>query len=413
MDVSRKTLFSSLYFVLGLSLLPACNSGRATQGSTVFGNENPKSCNSEAMKNQFIVQWKSGKISVEKSESKEKFIKTFVDSHVGEIENVENDRIIHVDPIASDRIRAKDVSDFDNWGIDSIGARYAWQKNIWGEGVVVAVVDSGVDILHKDLIENADINTGEIPNNGIDDDKNGYVDDYYGYNVITKKGDVFANSEHGTHVAGIIGAHHRETTLVTNKMLGVAPGVKILPVKFLDTDGSGSLSDALLAIDYAVKRGARIINASWGGDVCSKALLAKMLRLESAGVLFVTAAGNAGNNLDDAPEYPASFMTSTSITVGAIDSFAGRFKWSNYSNNAVHIFAPGVDITSTVPGNNYEALTGTSMSTPFVSGAAALVMSAFPELTAHQVRTLLMEKATVDQDYSNISRGRLSLEKVF
>jgi subtilisin family serine protease len=174
------------------------------------------------------------------------------------------------------------------------------------------------------------------------------------------------------------------------------------------------MSDAVRALGYAVKRGARVVNASWGGQQCSRSLRESIRTLEGQNVFFVTAAGNAiyrkpANNIELVPEYPASLNLFSMLTVGAVDLAGTTAEFSNFGPTAVHLFAPGENITSTLPGNQMGPLNGTSMATPFVAGAVALLLSAEPAATVPQVRQALYSSASTRADYVNASKGRLNL----
>lgn len=303
------------------------------------------------------------------------------------------------------------------WGMDNVGqavdgqagglrgidvhAQDAWQ--IAGKGsarVIVAVLDDGVDTAHADLRGSIWTNAKEIPGNGIDDDHNGCVDDVHGCNVLTGTGAVYLpgdGGEHGTHVAGIIAA------TADNGIggAGVAPGVTILPVKFLGASG-GYDSDAIAAIGYAQRMGARIVNASWGASAALDSQAADpALRdaIASSGMLFVAAAGNDGVS-DDNPaqaSYPAAFSLPNLISVAAVDRTGQLAPYSNYGVASVDLAAPGDQILSTVPpagANGYGYLSGTSMAAPFVTGTAALVLSEHPTDTPEQVKQVVL--ASVD-----------------
>lgn len=209
---------------------------------------------------------------------------------------------------------------------------------------VVAVIDTGVDINHPDLQADIWTNPGEIAGNGKDDDGNGYVDDVHGWDFLHHDNSVFDaadGDEHGTHVAGTIAASSNNGLGIT----GIAPNVKIMPLKFLGPDG-GSTADAISAIDYAAKMGVKISNNSWGGSDNDQALKDA---IERSNMLFVTAAGNDGKNIDSNPDYPASFTSPNIISVAAIDNTGKLADFSNYGTRGVDIAAPGVSILSTVP----------------------------------------------------------------
>jgi subtilisin family serine protease len=263
--------------------------------------------------------------------------------------------------------------------------------------VVVAVIDDGVDLTHPDLSARKWVNPGETPGNGVDDDDNGYVDDVNGWDFCHDDNTVHDvnHDGHGTHVAGTIAA-----SLNGNGIVGVAPGVTIMALKFIDdTDVCGSDAQAIEAIDYAVENGATLINASWGGtdqnDVLDQTIA-------DSGLLFVAASGNAGKDLD-APGvdfYPAESNASNILTVGAIDQRGELADFTNYGATAIDLVAPGTNILSTfpaIPGPNgcpapcYAWSNGTSMATPHVTGVAALILSkASSPMTATALRSQVL-----------------------
>jgi subtilisin family serine protease len=296
----------------------------------------------------------------------------------------------------------------DSWGQEKIDVESVWQQNIKGENVSIAIIDSGVDILHTQLKNQILINEKEIPDNLIDDDNNGYIDDYYGFDFFTKTGEIVPVGIHGTHVAGIIAANGD-----MGPIKGIAPMAKILPLNFMDHENpGGSLGDAILSIEYAVKRGVKVINASWGGSTCSVSLKATIDSLEEKNILFVAAAGNEGLELDNFPEFPAAYRSAAQLTVGAImpsDRMAG---FSNYSEKLVDLMAPGSMIWSTTPKKDFEALSGTSMAAPFVSGAAALLWSKFPNVTVAQIKEAILKSVDLGE-YPSTSKGRLNVKNAF
>ncbi len=290
-----------------------------------------------------------------------------------------------------------------------IRALAAWDINTNASNIIVAVIDTGIDYTHSDLAANIWRNSREIPNNGFDDDGNGYIDDVFGYDFANNDSDPMDDHGHGTHVAGIIGA-------VANNgrgIAGVAWNVRLMAVKFLNANGTGTVADAVRAIDYAVQMGARIINASWGGAGYSSILGQAIKRAENAGVLFVTAAGNNGTNNDQTPTYPASFSNTNILAVAASDRNDNLATFSNFGPSTVHLAAPGVAILSTLPNNGYASWSGTSMAAPHVSGAAALLWARHPDWNFRQVKDRLLQ--TVDPLSSLqgkvLTGGRLNLER--
>lgn len=250
-----------------------------------------------------------------------------------------------------------------------IKALEAWGISTGSKNVVVAVIDTGVDVTHPDLRENiwTDPVTGAR-----------------GYNAIDDNSDVRDFDAHGTHVSGTIGASGNNGTGV----VGVNWNVTIMPVKFLGPFG-GSNADAVKAIDFAVRNGAHIINASWGGPSGSQAIKEAIKRAHDKGVLFVTAAGNESSDNDRRGSFPGNHNVPNIVSVAASDNrdnLAADF--SNYGDKTVHLAAPGAAITSTIPGG-YDTYDGTSMASPHVAGAAALLLAVNPGLTHLQVKARL------------------------
>ena len=405
MDVIRATL---LLFII---LLISTGCSQPEENNQIFKKSKTKICQKAEVKNRFIVYWKNGRTSIEMAKDQKTFKKEFIQKNKQQIAFAEHDFKISVSPLLPKTIEPLNTTFINNWGAKSIEADRLWQQDIRGQNVIVAVIDSGLDIQHPELSNQIAYNTNELPDNGLDDDQNGLVDDYAGFNFIDDSNDVTDNLAHGTHVSGIIAAEHYASTIENGYVQGVAPLARILPLKFLDRNGGGFISGAIEAIDYALTRGARIINASWGGSGCSQALREKIQSLANRNVLFVAAAGNNGNNLNDYPEYPAAFTSEAQITVGAITSFLGMAGFSNYSWDRVQIFAPGANITSTIPDNQYAANDGTSMAAPFVSGAAALLWSQYPAATLPQIKQALLSSSTFSRDYVNATQGRLNVNQ--
>lgn len=270
-----------------------------------------------------------------------------------------------------------------------IDAAEAWNSTTGTGQTVVAVIDTGVDYNHPDLAANIWTNPGEIAGNGVDDDGNGYVDDIHGYDFVNNDANPMDDNGHGTHVSGTIGA-------VGNNGIGVA-GVnwhtKIMALKFLDASGSGYLSDAIRALDYAVANGARISNNSWGGGGYEATLGQAIARAGAIGHIFVAAAGNSANNNDVKSSYPANYAYDNVVAVAATDQNDNLASFSNYGPTTVDIAAPGVSIYSTLPGNSYASYSGTSMATPHVTGALSLYLDANPTATYKQAINALYQSA--------------------
>ncbi len=294
-----------------------------------------------------------------------------------------------------------------------IGIDDVWDHITDSSSIVVAVIDTGVDYTHPDLANNMWVNTGEIPNNSIDDDDNGYVDDVYGYDFFNDDGDPFDDHYHGTHVAGTIGAVGNNSIGV----VGVAQTASIMAVKFLGSDGWGYYSGAVSAIEYAVANGAKVLNNSWGGGSYDYALANAVAASNTAGTIFVAAAGNSGENTDYYPNYPSCISSSNVISVAATTYDDELAYFSNYGAYTVDLGAPGYYIMSTLPTDYYEGsddygyLSGTSMATPHVAGAAALLWAAYPNLSHLQIINLLYQGVT-EKSYLNgvsVTGGMLNL----
>jgi subtilisin family serine protease len=389
---------------------------------TVFVKDSP-TCLSQVIAGEYLVTWTDGTITKEMAPDQEKFKDSFVDENLEDIEYIESNKMIYLEPTtkASADPERFNRGGFSNWPTAQVMADSAWQLGHRGQNVVVAVIDSGVDYQHPQLASQIAINAGEAgadvngfnkSSNGIDDDGNGYVDDVFGYNFGLETNNPFDSGNHGTHVAGIVAAHHTDTVSEHRDYVqGVAPEAKILPIAFITSGGGGTLDAAIRAIDYARIRGAHIINASWGGASCSKTLGERVRGLEQFGILFVAASGNNGRNIDFEPEYPAAYNLANQLTVGAVSRFTTQTDFSNYGNTRVHLFAPGKDVSSTVPLNGYESFSGTSMAAPMVTGALALLKSARPKASAQQLKNALLSGVDVDPTYLNATTGRLNIQK--
>jgi len=358
----------------------------------------------QAIKNKFIVQWEDGSFTVESAANAEEFTKQFVEPQLEKIRFVEFDR--HLQLESAQEVRTSGYT--DSWGQDRVSVRNVWSQGVYGQNIKVAIVDAYVDVTHPQIQSRIAVNTGEIPNNGKDDDGNGIVDDYYGATFVSIPSNNPTPSSHGTHVAGIIAADPRYGSIE-----GMAPQAQIIPAQFIANDGGGSLGDAVLALQYSANRGAKIINASWGGAPCVASLRNTFLELQNRGILVVVAAGNDGRDIDVYPEFPASFNISTQITVAASSVTDFMTAWSNSGFSLVHLAAPGERILSTVPGNSTAYMDGTSMAAPFVTGAAALLWSARPQATAQQIKTAILQSVDVSagHEFKVNTRGRLNVDK--
>ncbi len=299
------------------------------------------------------------------------------------------------------------------WGMTSTnafgtGAATSWANNNTGSSdVVIAVIDEGIDNQHEDLASNCWVNPGETPNDGIDNDGNGYTDDIYGWDFDGNNNSTFdgAGDDHATHVAGTIGGLANSVGVV-----GMNWNVKMMSCKFLGSAG-GTTANAVKAVDYitALKvKGVNIVasNNSWGGGGFSTALYSAISRANTAGVLFIAAAGNSGTNNDRTASFPGNYSIpnkvggktypalSNMIVVAAIASNGTLASFSQYGAKSVHIGAPGVNIFSSLPYNKYDSYNGTSMATPHVAGAAALYKAKNPSATAATIKAAILNSAT-------------------
>ena len=295
------------------------------------------------------------------------------------------------------------------------GAATAWINRTTDCSTVwVGIIDEGYQYQHVDLSVNAAKNPGEIAGNRKDDDRNGYVDDVYGWDFAGRNSSVYdgTSDDHGTHVAGTIGA-------VGGNGIGVAGvcwKIKLINAKFLGATG-GRLSDAVLAIDYLTnlkkKYNLNMVatNNSWGGGGFSQALKDAIDRAGVANILFVAAAGNSSTDNDAIPSYPSGYASTNIIAVASITNTGALSSFSQYGATTVDIGAPGSGITSTLPSNTYGSYNGTSMATPHVTGAAALYKSLHPSATAAEIKAAILSKVTPTSSLNGkcVSNGRLNV----
>lgn len=306
------------------------------------------------------------------------------------------------------------------------GANTAWAAGKTGSNTVyIGIIDEGYMYTHEDLAPNAGVNPGEIANNGVDDDGNGYVDDVYGWDFDGNNNTVFdgTGDDHGTHVAGTIGGVGGNGKGVA----GVVWNVKLLSAKFLGSRG-GTTANAIKAVDYftdlKIRHGLNIVatNNSWGGGGYSQALKDAIDSANAAGILFIAAAGNSGTNNDATASYPSGYTSDNVIAVASITSTGGLSSFSQYGATTVDIGAPGSGIWSTVPkasgkgktatiGSGYASYNGTSMATPHVTGAAALYASENPGASAAQIKAAILGSATPTASLAGktVTGGRLNV----
>lgn len=424
----------SLFF-FSLLFIIACDKKKDVGDNGGINSQKLNCDNQSLIKTKFIVTYEDGHVEVVHAENEDLLKKDFIEPRLEEIKRVEYDSRVEVSGF--NLLSEDNVNTYanENWGVEAIQANQAWSQGIYGQGVKVAVIDAAVDITHPQLSPRLSRNPAEYNGgSGIDDDGNGFKDDIYGWDfyrnapnaaVNPPKCDYSVNppkcaapNVHGSHVSGIILADH-----TTGNVPGVAPQASLIPLNFMNDTGGGDISNAIVAIQYAAARGAKVINASWGGDGCNVSLSDAITNAGRQGVLFVTAAGNDGYDYDrlgiSSFKYPAVFNLDSQITVAAstIFSTTGLEMLANFSNRSyslVHIAAPGEYIRSTVPafasssGSAY--LDGTSMAAPYVSGVAALLWSAKPNATVAQIKQALL--SSVDNKPMKVStHGRLNVPK--
>ncbi|HVR36716.1 MAG TPA: S8 family serine peptidase, partial [Methylomirabilota bacterium] len=291
-----------------------------------------------------------------------------------------------------------------------IDAVRAWDITTGSRDVVIAVIDTGVRYTHQDIAEQMwrnpgetgiDANGNDMATNGIDDDGDGFVDNVFGINAITGSGDPMDDNGHGSHVAGTIGARAN----AGGPHVGVAWNVQIMALKFLGASGGGSTLDAVTCLDFAVSKGVRISNNSWGGGPFEQALFDALVAAREAGHLFIAAAANDANNNDLNPAFPASYDLDNIISVAALDRADRLADFSNFGRNSVDLGAPGVEIFSLSAESDmaYMSIPGTSMAAPHVSGVAALLLSEYPQASYHELRERLLLTTVAVPDLTGVS----------
>jgi subtilisin family serine protease len=311
----------------------------------------------------------------------------------------------------------------EQWALNNLGqdggkdradidALKAWEISQGSSKVVVAVLDSGVDYTHKDLVANMWTRPESVPQ--YTDDELGSFDDLHGFDAEANISDPMDDNGHGTHCAGVIGAEGDNNEGIA----GINWHVQIMPLKFLGRGGFGSTKNAIEAINYAIDRkskgvNVRVISASWGSTSRSKALEDAIRAAGDAGILFVAASGNNGTDNDRRPHYPSNYDLPNVISVAALDNKDDLASFSNYGVKTVHIAAPGKDILSTWLNDDYRGASGTSMATPHVSGVAALILSKSPNMSVAKLRDKLL--SSVDKlpnlEGRIASGGRLNAAK--
>ena len=289
-----------------------------------------------------------------------------------------------------------------------IDAVRAWDIATGDSTLMIGVIDTGIDYQHPDLAPNMWTNEAEANGNtGVDDDHNGYIDDIHGYDFANGDGDPFDDHFHGTHCAGTIAARGNDGYGI----VGINWRAKLVAIKFLNAAGSGSTAGAIASVQYAITVGVKLTSNSWGGGDFSQALLDAINAAGAAGQLFVAAAGNSSSDNDHVPTYPASYVTPYIVAVAATDRFDIKAGFSNYGATSVHLAAPGASILSCAPGGGYQLLSGTSMATPHVAGALALVEGRYPLLSNLQAKDLVLGAVDVLPQLAGLVKtgGRLNV----
>jgi len=322
------------------------------------------------------------------------------------------DEILPNDPLFKEQWALNNSGQNGGKAKADIGAILAWAKTQGSDEVVVAVLDSGVDYTHADLRGNMWIRPDNITQ--YRDDELGTFNDLRGFNAADNQSDPMDDNGHGTHCAGIVGAEGDNDEGIA----GINWKVEIMPLKFMGRGGFGTTKDAIEAINYAIDRkqagvNVRVINASWGSTLYSKALEDAIRAAGEAGILFVAAAGNNGTSNDRSPHYPSNYNLPNVISVAALDRNDNLASFSNFGTKTVHVAAPGRDILSTWLGDDYREASGTSMATPYVAGVAALILASEPKLSVEKLRERVLK--SVDKlnalDGKVESGGRINAAK--
>ncbi len=375
----------NLFFAFGfIFFLFSCSNSKSSE--SVFPTQAYESCKALTIKNQFIVGWEDGTYSIEKDFDEDSFRKNFVNKNLEKIRHVDRDIRIQLKTLNLEKnytVHSQQTVDM-RWHVNQVKAQELWLQGHQGDNVIVGVIDGMVDINHPQLKNN--IAFSQQYNSGINDP---------------------LRNQHGTHVAGIIAADP-----LAGPASGIAPKAKIASGQFISNNGSGSVGDAIIAMYAVVQAGARVINLSWGGAPCVDNLKTAMKDLSDNGILLVTAAGNESRNSDSFPNYPAAFLAFNQINVAATGFNDLLTAFSNRGYKTVHVAAPGQGIYSTTPLNTIQAMDGTSMSAPIVSGAAALLMSAVPEANSQQIKQALMRTVDIPGSYlQTTTGGRINVQK--
>ncbi|GEM_PF-4561614 len=336
-----------------------------------------------------------------------------------EIQKQSNVAYVEKNEIISAHSVPNDSRFSEQWALSNISVERAWDHITNSSPLTVAIIDSGCNYTHPDIIPNLWRNSGEIPGNGVDDEGDGYIDDVYGYDFQNNDSNPLDDFGHGSMVFGIIGAAGNNERGIS----GISWQAQIMCLKVLDSNGNSTISKAIEAIDFAIQHEVKIINMSWGytpNGSPSRALEEAIQRAQRAGLLVITSAGNGlggmGQNNDtnfQSSNYPSSYPEDNLIAVAATDSLNHLASFSNYGQNSVDLGAPGVSILTTNQFKDYNSFTGTSAAAPHVTGAAALVWAFNPSLSSNQVKRLLLETTDPVAELSekSLTGGKINVGK--
>ena len=331
-----------------------------------------------------------------------------------DVEFIEPNFILSVDPVdVSGLGSAPQATDTYSQSNANVQVKDSWaigKPYDQGTKTVVAIIDTGLDKTHLIFKDSNGIWENLAEKNGVtgvDDDGNGFIDDVNGWNFVGNNGNSIDDNNHGTHVAGIVlgvGQDIFESPVRESK-------VSIMALKFLDSTGAGSTSSAVNAIYYAVNNGAKVINNSWGGASYSQSLHEAYTYAYTKGVVIVSAAGNSNTNNDTTAMYPSNLDSPNNISVMAATDYDNKASFSNYGSTTVSVAAPGVAILSSVPGTGclapgcFQMMSGTSMAAPFVAGLAAMAIREAPQLSAYQIRSIVVASVDVFSTLSGKVNG--------
>ena len=445
--MSKKVILAAV--ITGLTTIQFANAAtNAGANPDVVSQHNDRKINPDDKKlthvsGEVIVKFKRGighdkKLSLHKK-AKTKIKKTIKRLNIDLVKSLNNEttevllkryknnpNVEYVEPngIVQIQLTPNDPRFSEQWGLESVtnidvDAPEAWDIQTGASSVVVATIDTGVDYTHEDLAANMWVNPGEIPANGIDDDNNGYIDDIRGWDFLNNDNDPADDHGHGTHVSGIIAASTNNATGIA----GVSWQSRIMPLKTHSQHGFGSIFDAAEALVYAVDMGASVTNNSYGclSESCFSSTFEDALDYaEQNNVLSIIAAGNYRSDNDITAFYPCNSENNALLCVAASEPSDNLAWFSNYGSNHVGLAAPGFDILSTVPGtgnsccsdpSGYMLLSGTSMATPFVAGAAAVILSQHPGSQYESIKSIIMGSTIDSVNYADKvrSQGRLNL----